>query len=188
VVQTYEVIRNQLKDLAELTVFPITRIAADLTRLKTLLTRLKVMMPFDEGGVDVFYASTFGTIPCTERELMTWMSSKSSVMKDVYHGALLAQTLINDMFELIDCITDIIDQVLTMTGNLQGQQTLGQIQTTIFHAQVRSTAMMGAFNTAMATGELWRLAQQEAERCITQARLQHIPRVNTYGLQLGTGR
>jgi conjugal transfer/entry exclusion protein len=186
VLNTLEMIKNQLTDLQTYVVFPIVSIAQDLSRLHSVINELKSLMLFDKERTDALFSTMFGSAPCTESALTAWEGEVRSVMHNAHHAAVYAQTLINDILELIDCITSIIDQIVQMVGSVQGLQALGQIQSVVVHQQARMMAMMGAFQSAMSIDVMYRITGQHAKSCIAQARLRDIPRENPYGVQIGS--
>jgi conjugal transfer/entry exclusion protein len=178
-------IKNQLKDLAQLPGYPIVSIAQDLAALTQMLNRLKTLLPFDSEAIDQLFATLFPASVsawCTDAGIGAWRGSASSWVQKAQHGAMLAQSLIDDIFELMGCITGIIDQALRITGSVQGLQVGGQLQSLIVHQDMRTTAMLGAFQSSLTMDKAYQHTQAQIAHCIHAKRMGGIVRSNPFGI------
>jgi hypothetical protein len=176
-------IKNQLTDLRQWEDFPIMTVATDLEHLTALMTRLRTLIPMDEASIDALMSTVYGDVPCTEAAFQSWQGQARAALTQAQHAALLAQTPANDIFDLLACITGLIDQVLRLSGSVQGLQATGQLQSVLVHQQARLMPMHGIFQLASTQERLMADMDAAARECILRSRLRNTPRLNVYGLQ-----
>jgi len=172
--QTIEIVANQLTDLASMgdnvvggdDLADIMAIVRDAEALSTDFTSLEIQ------ATVLFHLPS---APATRSGLTERIQQIKQLKYDVQLYALRTQSLMLTVAGTLEHLAGLLDHVSTLLGNLQGHQTVAQVNTTVSKTLILLEVQQAAFQRTGTIDQLTDGLLLESMRKIGEARLDGMP-------------